>query len=328
MAGGITTPALVSSVSNSGALGSLAAGYLLPDEIRNEIQKIKGLTQKPFSVNLFISEAHYATADEMKRACIDIQNACHELSIDVGPTSPPYAPNFDEQMFALIDSNISIMSFTFGVLNKSWIDKLKNINVTLIGTVTHVDEAKLLEEAGIDIVVPQGIEAGGHRGTFLGDALSYQKPMIELLSEITSVIKIPVIAAGGIMNAENIKSAMKAGATAVQMGTAFLSTHESGANAAYKKAVLHQSKDNTVLTKAFSGKYARSLKNIFVERMKDKYVLPYPIQNALTGSMRKFSKEKGNCEFMSLSSGAGVMNSEEISVSDLIAKLVEVFQTS
>ena len=121
MAGGITTPELVAGVANSGALGSLAAGYLSPSEIRTAIRKIKTLTKKPFAVNLFIPEKHHATHQQIKNACADIQNSCQELSIKIEPASPPYAPVFEEQMNVVIEENIPIMSFTFGLLDAHWI---------------------------------------------------------------------------------------------------------------------------------------------------------------------------------------------------------------
>lgn len=323
MAGGITTPKLVSSVSNAGALGSLAAGYLHPDEIKKSIEKIRALTQKPFAVNLFIPEKYEATETELQSACRDINNACLELDINIHPPLPPYAPNFDEQVSLVLQNQISIVSFTFGILSDEWIAILKNKNVTLIGTATHLQEAKLLQNAGVDIVVLQGIEAGGHRGTFIYDEESHQQPVFDLVAEIASSVSIPVVAAGGIMNCDDVKKAMEAGASAVQIGTAFITSFESGASETYKKKLLSQVKNNTVLTRAFSGKYARGINNTFIERMKDKHILDYPIQHALTGSMRKIASEKNNPEYMSLWAGVGVAHCIESTASEIVKKLTE-----
>lgn len=321
MAGGITTPEFVASVSNAGALGSLAAGYLSPEEMRIAIQKIRTLTDKPFLVNLFIPEKHFATTQQVKKACEDIQNSCQELSVKIEPVSPPYTPAFEEQMKVIIEENIPIVSFTFGLLDAHWIEKLKNKNVKLIGTATHLDEAKLLEAAGIDIVVAQGLEAGGHRGTFLGDAELKLASLNDLVSQLTCKVKIPIVAAGGIMNCGDIKSVMNLGASGVQIGTAFITCIESGANPTYKKILLNQTGDQTILTRAFSGKYARGINNKFIQRMKDKTILDYPIQNALTNPMRKIAKEKGDSDYMSLWAGTGVAYCVESSVSELIKKL-------
>src|SRR3990167_6063059 len=325
MAGGITTPELVASVANSGALGSLAAGYLSPIEMRTAIRKIRTLTDRAFSVNVFIPEKHHATHQQIKKACADIQNSCQELSIKIEPASPPYTPVFEEQMNVVIEENIPIMSFTFGLLDAHWIEKLKNKHVKLIGTATHLAEAQLLENSGIDIIIAQGMEAGGHRGTFLGNAEKKLFLLNDLISRFSNEMKIPVVAAGGIMNSEHLKLAIQLGASGVQMGTAFLTCTESGATSTYKKILLSQTDDQTVLTRAFSGKYARGINNKFIQRMSDKNILDYPIQNALTNLMRKVAKEKGDGDFMSLWAGTGVKHSIETSASELIKKLTSVF---
>lgn len=325
MTGGITAPEFVLSVSNVSALGSLAAGYLQPDEIIKSIEKIKALTQKPFAINFFIPEKHEATEDELQFACLDIKNACRELNLNIQPTFPPYVPNFDEQILSVLENHVPVVSFTFGLLSDKWIAILKNKNITLIGTATHFQEAKLLEKAGVDIVVLQGIEAGGHRGTFIDEVKSHQHPAIDLISEISSSIRIPIIAAGGIMNSEDVKKIMKVGASGVQVGTAFITSFESGASQIYKKTLLSQTKNNTVLTKAFSGKYARGINNTFIERMKDRHILDYPIQHTLTTQMRKSAAEKCNSEFMSLWAGVGVTQCIEKTVAEIIKNLASAF---
>lgn len=325
MAGGITTPELVANVSNAGALGSLAAGYLHPGEIKKLIEKIKIPTQKPFSVNLFVPENHHAVERELQCACLDIKSACRELDVQIYPTLPPYTPNFDEQILSILEHHVAVVSFTFGILNDEWIARLKNKNIKLIGTATHFQEAILLEKAGVDIVVAQGIEAGGHRGTFIGDAESHKHSVLDLVSEISSSISIPVVAAGGIMNSKDIKKVMNVGASGVQIGTAFITSAESGANETYKKTLLSQTKNNTVLTRVFSGKYARGINNTFIERMKDKHILDYPIQHVLTVPVRKAASEKCNPEFMSLWAGVGVAHCINTTASELVKKLSDAF---
>ena len=186
-------------------------------------------------------------------------------------------------------------------------------------------EAQLLENSGIDIIIAQGMEAGGHRGTFLGNAEKKLFLLNDLISRFSNEMKIPVVAAGGIMNSEHLKLAIQLGASGVQMGTAFLTCTESGATSTYKKILLSQTDDQTVLTRAFSGKYARGINNKFIQRMSDKNILDYPIQNALTNLMRKVAKENGDGDFMSLWAGTGVKHSIETSASELIKKLTSVF---
>jgi nitronate monooxygenase len=267
MAGGATTPELVAAVSNAGGLGSFAAGYLMPDDIRSAIRKIRELTKNPFSVNLFIPEKHHVTADEMNAMCNILGECCFDLKIKIEPLKPPYSHSFEDQMNILLEENVPIFSFTFGIPNADWISKFKNKNTVLIGTATNLEEALLLEKNQIDFIVAQGSEAGDHRGTFIGKAEKSLTKLLSLIPEMINHTKTPIIAAGGIMDADSIMSAMKLGASAVQMGTAFLSCYESGIHPKYKEKLLTLKNDETTLTRAFSGKMARGIKNKFITLM-------------------------------------------------------------
>jgi nitronate monooxygenase len=305
MAGGITTPALVAAVAEAGGLGSLALGYSTPDDIRKAIREVRTLTDKPFAVNLFVPETHPATPDQLERARRAVADCCKELNFKISPVQPPYAPAFAEQMQVVLDENIPVLSFTFGIPAEQWLKQFKAKNIVLIGTATNLAEAKLLEEKGIDIIAAQGSEAGGHRGTFIGKAKDSLFDITALTKSLIYNIKIPIIAAGGIMNAEGIVTALAAGAAGVQMGTAFLASPESGANPAFKELLANTEFDDTTLTTAFSGKLARGIKNKFIVRMQqhEQDILTYPMQNALTAPMRKAASAQNNTDFMSLWAG-------------------------
>jgi nitronate monooxygenase len=324
MAGGATTPELVAAVSNNGGLGSLGAGYMTADEIRAAIIKIRELTDKPFSVNLFISEKHRATESAINQMCHWIEQSCSELKTKINPVAAPFAPSFEDQMKVVVEENVPVLSFAFGVLDVSWVKELKSRGIFLIGTATTVAEACLLEECQIDAIVAQGSEAGGHRSTFIGKAEDALFGVEVLVKQFLENVKIPVIAAGGIMEAEGIVSALALGAEAVQMGTAFLSCYESGINSAYRQALLDTTQDNTVLTRVFSGKMARGLSNKFIERMQQyqKDILEYPIQNALTRSMRKAAEKQGNADFMSMWAGQSVYLSQACSAAEFLEKII------
>ncbi|AMP90155.1 NAD(P)H-dependent flavin oxidoreductase [Legionella pneumophila] len=324
MAGGATTPELVAAVSNSGGLGSLGAGYMKPNEIKQVIRKIRQLTNKPFAVNLFIPEAHHATREQIQKACDDINLCCTELNIEISPVSRPYSQSFVDQMQILIEEKIPVFSYAFGILEPMWIKHLKKNGTFLIGTATTIHEAIILEESGIDAIVAQGSEAGGHRGTFIGNAEDALIQLSDLIPQIIDKIKIPVIAAGGIMDGKGIMSAMNAGASGVQMGTAFLSCFEAGISHQYKQSLLSQQQDNTVLTRAFSGKLARGIRNKFITCMDNRKIniLDYPIQNALTQVMRQKAKENDNIDFMSLWAGQSAQLCRHMSAGDLINTLV------
>ena len=323
MAGGATTPELVAAVSNAGGLGSLGAGYMSADEIKLAIKKIKSLTDKPFSVNLFIPEKHSATAEQIEQARTAIQTSCTELNFTVGSIKPPYAHSFAEQMNVIIEEKVPIFSFTFGVLSASQLEILKQNKIILIGTATSLKEAQLLEEIGVDAIVAQGNEAGGHRGTFLDKAENGLIDLSSLISVLVENIKTPIIAAGGIMNATGIITPLSLGAAAVQMGTAFLCCTESGISPLYKKILLNTSHDNTTLTRAFSGKLARGIVNKFITRMQlhEKNILDYPIQNALTSSMRKEAYKQNNADFISMWAGQAAYLCKTLSAAQLIEEL-------
>jgi len=329
MAGGITTPALVAAVSNAGGLGSLGAGYMQPDEIRKAIKEIRLLTNKPFAVNLFIPNIYKTDLKKIKKTQIIIQQSCDILKlktnnkIENSLDFSSYIPIFDDQVKVVLEEKISVFSFTFGVLPENYIQKFKDNNTILIGTATNLLEAKMLEENNIDLIVAQGSEAGGHRGTFIGSVSNGLIGLMALIPQLADNIHIPIIASGGIMDARGIMAAMTLGASGIQMGTAFLSCTESGAFPIYKKMLLNSDANHTVLTRAFSGKTARGITNQFIRNMiaHENDILDYPIQNALTSEMRKISSQQNNPEFMSLYAGQGAHLCKSISASDLIAEL-------
>lgn len=324
MAGGATTPELVAAVSNAGGLGSLGAGYMTPDEIKKTIQAIRALTDKPFAVNLFIPETTQATDQQIKQMAQHIELCCRELHIEVPTISAPYLPTFDMQLQVIYEEKVPVFSFTFGIPDAVWIKKLKAHGTVLMGTATNLEEGLLLEKNKIDYIVAQGREAGGHRGTFIGEAEDALTPLSVLVSQLMSQVKTPIVAAGGIMDNQGIKTALSWGAVAVQMGTAFLSCEESGIHPSYKQALLTATHDQTALTRAFSGKLARGIHNVFMERMEvyqDEF-LPYPIQHALTMPMRKESAKKQNINFMSLWAGQSMALCQSDTVAALMHRLM------
>lgn len=320
IAGGATTPELVAAVSNAGGLGSLGAAYMQPDDIRSAIKKIRELTQKPFVVNLFIPEKFQENAQQTKMMCEIVEKACAELNIKINAPKPPYAPSFDEQFKILIAEKVPIFSFTLGIPGDEQINELQKNNILTIGTATTLKEAQLLQDKGIDIIAAQGSEAGGHRGSFLAPVADSLIGLFALLPQLVDHLNIPIVAAGGIMDARGIVAALTLGAAGVQMGTAFLSCPEAGTHPKYKELLLNIKEDHTVLTRAFSGKYARGIKNKFTERMtlNNTDILDFPIQNAFTRPMRKEAEKQNNIDFMSLWAGQAAYLSKGLPAADLI----------
>lgn len=324
LAGGATTPELVAAVSNAGGLGSLAAGYLSAQYIREAIKQIRHLTDEPFAVNLFIPEPHQATKQQIETMQAIIAQTSSALNIEKTPLEAPYAQPFDEQIAVVIEEKVPVLSFTFGCLAQHYIDALHANQTCLLGTATNLAEAYLLEQCGIDMIVAQGCEAGGHRGTFIGDANDSLIGLMALLPQLVDHVKIPVIAAGGIMDARGMVAVLALGACGVQMGTAFLTCAESGIHSQYKERLLKTKGDETVLTRSFSGKMARGIKNQFITSMQscDQAVLDYPIQNALTNVMRKAAAQQDNIDFMSLWAGQAAYLCRAVLATDLLQSWV------
>ncbi|MCG7343223.1 nitronate monooxygenase [Sporosarcina sp. ACRSL] len=315
---GVTTPEFVAASADAGILGSIGAGYLSAEATRDFIREVKKLTDKPFAVNLFVPEQTEMEQEQLRQAYFALQPIGKKLGMPFWK-APLSEPSFDGQIDVIIEEEVAVCSFTFGLPDETVIQKLKEHNVYLIGTATTVEEAVLVEQAGMDAVVAQGKEAGGHRGSFLGEQLV---PLEELLPSIVEAIGIPVIAAGGIANGEHLRHQLSRGAAAVQIGTALLATEESGAHPLYKQAVIDATENNTVLTKAFSGKSARGIRNEFIEMMEGFPIAPYPYQNDLTKKIRSEAAAQSRPEFMSLWAGERVQDTVGGTVKEIVEKFL------
>lgn len=310
MAGGITTPELVSAVSNYGALGSIGAGYMTASEMSKAIRDTKQMTNKPFNVNVFVPSAEATVLkDENYQKALEVLKPYFEkLKVEEEPVIKDYSSIFDNQIDAILEEGAAVCSFTFGAPGREVVSRLKEEGIVLIGTATTVAEAIVLEESGMDAIVVQGSEAGGHRGNFADTKEEVSVGTMALVPQIVDCVTIPVIAAGGIMDGRGIKAAMAMGAQGVQLGTVFLATEESGAHPIYKEKIISSDEQSTAMTKAFSGKYARGIRNTFMEEMEKQIdsILPYPMQHDLTSMMRKQAAARKDPNHMSLWAGQGV----------------------
>ncbi len=306
--GGISSVALASTVSNLGGMGSFGANLLQPEEIKATVGKIRALTSKPFAINLWVPlagerEQTFSKA-EFEKNLARIKPYFDELKIEVPGYQEKYGVDFDAQIEALLEAKPPVASFIFGVPSKEILGELRKRNIISIGTATTVDEAVALDQSGVDLIVASGSEAGGHRAAFLNKAGESMIGTLALIPQAVDAVSVPVIAAGGISDGRAIVAAMALGAEAVQIGTAFLACHESGASEVYK-AELVKKHAKTQLTRVFSGRYARGIPNRFMQEM-SKYeadLPPYPIQNWFTRSIRKAAAEQGRPELISLWAG-------------------------
>ncbi len=323
MAGGPTTPELIAAVSNAGGMGSLGAGYLQPDVLRENVRAIKALTDKPFAVNLFIPESYETTPQAIKASLQTLAQVAPDYIKSDAQVVPPYTPDFDAQFQVLCEEGIPVFSSTFGLPSKEVVTRLKSQGTIVIGTVTNVAEAQAMQAQGIDAISVQGSEAGGHRGTFIGNPSDSFIATFALLPQVCDHVDMPVIAAGGIMDARGIMAARYLGAAAVQMGSAFLCCPEAGTHPLYKQAILDLDTDNTRLTIAFSGRYARAIKNNFTEAMLDKQesILPFPVQNKATKIMRQAATANKDNQYMAMWAGQGAYLARVIPAAELVTKL-------
>ena len=307
--GGLSSQRLTAAVSNYGGLGSFGAHGLKPEAIRNVVREIKGLTPKPFAMNLWVSMedegALTSTEEAFHRSLAPL--AKHIESVEgAKPTYLPYEPiRFEDQVQVLLDEGISAFSFIYGIPSQQILDEFRRRGIVLIGTATTVDEAIALEQAGVDVIAASGFEAGGHRGSFLQPSEDSLTGTMALVPQVVDAVRLPVVAAGGIGDARGIVAAFALGAEGVQMGTAFLGCEESGANPLHRKALLHGQAKQTALTRGFTGRLARGIKNQLLDEFnqKDRDILPYPLQRALVRHLSIPAEKAGRTELLPLWAG-------------------------
>jgi nitronate monooxygenase len=265
MAGGLSTPALAAAVSNAGGLGSIAGAMLPPDRLADAIAEVRALTGAPFAVNLFAPLPAPSTerVAEWSRA----------TRVPV-PDAPPSTPRFGDQLAVVLAERVPVFSFTFGV------PPLTSMDTVVIGTATTVDEAVELERAGVDAVVAQGFEAGGHRGTFLAPVDRSLIGTLALVPQVVDAVSVPVIASGGIMDGRGVAAALALGAQAVQLGTAFLRTDEAGTTDTHRRALAYA----TTVTRVLTGRYARAVRTDWVDALEATGLEPpeYPLPRYLS----------------------------------------------
>jgi nitronate monooxygenase len=323
MAGTITTPELVAAVSNAGGLGTLGAGYMKPEKIREAVREIRKLTVRPFAVNLLITRRVQAKKEEMEKAQKLLNPIGDRFGVPLSQNNTA-DEDYKEKLAVLIEERVPVFSFAFDVPELAELQELRRNGTKIIGTATNVREARALVNMGADIIVGQGSEAGGHRGTFLGTAQSSMIGTMALIPQLADALPhIPIIAAGGIMDGRGLAASLALGADAVQMGTAFLTCTESKTHPVHQKAVLESNDQSTSLTRAFSGRYARGIENTFMVQLRDKErtLPPYPILNGMTAGIRKAAAAKNDKEYMSLWAGQASSMARRESAGDLVKRV-------
>lgn len=327
---GVSTVSMVAAATRAGCLGSLALADLSADESIELISATRKLTDKPFAANIFVHSIPEIT-DALKEKFIKTKQFLEQLAKDNGiEVNLPdleglNVRTYHELVEAVIEKNCKIVSFTFGNLDDQSIQKLKEKGVILIGTCTSVHEALILEKSGIDMICVQGTEAGGHRGTFDPDHVP-QIGGLSLLSQVYDHVKVPLIYAGGIYNGKTLQAVKELGAQGFQVGNLLLASQESALEPFEKDRLKMVREDEVVLTKSFSGRYARGIRNKYIEAVENsEYILPYPYQNKLTNGLRKAAKTQQNADFVGIWTGQSIHDYSELSTEQILRNLI--FQT-
>ena len=321
---GSDTPALAAAVSSAGGLGMLGCGMRSPAAMAEAAAAVRQQTDRPFGMNLFVQAT--PTPDEAT-----VQTAMERLAplyaeLGLQPQRPTqWCEDFAAQFEALLALRPAVASFTFGILDAAQVARLHAAGCLVVGTATTVAEARAWAGVGVDAVCASGTEAGGHRGTFLGDFAASQVGTLALVPQCVDAVDIPVIAAGGIMDGRGIAAAQALGAQAVQMGTAFLACPESGIGPAYRQALAQAQDTDTRLTRVFSGRPARGIVNAMMEALaaEEDRVPAYPVQNALTGALRRAAAAQGRTSHLSLWAGQGVAAVRPLPAAQLVALLAQ-----
>ena len=325
MAGGPCTPELVAAVSNAGGLGSFGFAYSTPEKIDQDLQAARTKTMGPINTNFFVFKAvsppDQSTEIKALSALQSLAVASKAFTTSLTIPRAPFYPDLNEQLAPIWEHRPAVLTFHFGIPDSSIIDQAHTLDIAVGMTATCVAEALAIESAGADFIVAQGIEAGGHRGIFDVQANDEQLTTLALTMQLCQHCAIPIVSAGGIMDGTDIRAALDAGASAAQLGTAFLCCDESGASPAHKHFLLTEHIRGSKMTQAFSGRPARGIDNAFIQQMKDKTCLPFPLQNTLTGSLRQWAARTNDGEYQSLWAGTQYHRSRALPAAELMQTL-------
>jgi nitronate monooxygenase len=322
MAGGITTPQLVAAVANHGGVGSFGFAYSTPEKIHADLLMAQSLTSGPINANFFVFSPVCLPSDQIQAQAVQALRLLGVGGVQ-SPTIPaePFYPNLMEQLEPIWKTRPAILSFHFGLPPDGVIAKAHDLGIAVGISATSLTEALAIESAHADFIVAQGIEAGGHRGQFDELAKDEALSTLALTAQLSKHCRIPIVAAGGIMNGDHIQNALAKGAQAAQLGTAFLCCDEAGTPPSYRHYLLHKQDRPTTLTKTFSGRVARGLENTFIRTMQAQTTLPFPVQNTLTGPLRQWAVAQHDAEYQSLWAGTAYTQIRSMPTKDLMQQL-------
>lgn len=323
MAGGAGTPALAAAVSNAGGLGFIPGGYLTAEQFADDIAAARAATTGPLGVNLFVPQPSVADWVQLDYYAEELEEIAEHYQVEVGRPEFGDDDDWERKLEVVADVRPELVSFTFGVPPPDVIARLGALGLLVIVTVTSAYEAGVAVAAGADSLVVQGPGAGGHRATFAPDMEPNRDSLHQLINRIRSAHDVPIIAAGGLGTARDIAAVLHRGAVAAQVGTALLLSDEAGTNAAHRTAMKNPIFGTTVVTRAFSGRYARGLENDFTRLLDNVAPLGYPEVNQMTSPIRQAAAALEDPNGIPLWAGTSFKEARRGPVADIIAGLTD-----
>jgi nitronate monooxygenase len=307
--GNLSSVALVSTVSNAGGLGGYGAYTSSPQEIMDIDLQIKAATNKPYNINLWVSDTDQAdgaiTDEQFEKAQQLFKPYFDELGIALPEKPGPYKSRFENQVEVILHQKPPVFSFVFGIPSADILEKCRKLGIVTAGAATTLDEAIALEAAGVDVIIASGFEAGGHRPSFLASAESSMTGTFVLIQLIKERVRTPVVAAGGIANGKGVAAALALGADGVQVGTAFLACEESNVTATHRRMLFSDAAKYTSLSRAFTGRLGRGLTSRVAKDVihQEKNLLPFPLQRLFIAPLTKAANEQEKWDMILFWSG-------------------------
>jgi nitronate monooxygenase len=318
---GVATPKLAAAVSRAGALGSLGSAVLPPDELVGQARVVRDATDRPFNVNFFCHEPPELADPDVARSRERFDVLYRELGLDPpDPFVPPIAFD-DARLEALLEIRPTVASFHFGLPDNAALEAIRDAGCRVLASATTVAEAEELAGRGVDVVIAQGAEAGGHRGSFLVPGDDGPVGTLALVPQVVDAVDVPVIAAGGIADGRGLAAALALGAAGAQIGTAFLACPEAATHPLYREALLSARAEATTVTRALSGRPARALRNRAVEEGGGD-PLPFPAQASVTRPLGEAAAARGSADFLAMWAGQGAPLAREMPAAELVKGIV------
>ena len=332
--GGLSTVELAAKVSSAGGLGSYGAHITAPEDLADLPRRLSDATDAPFALNLWVSDhdpgGEHPSAEQFERYYPIFAPYYAELGLPAPVLPERFYHRFEDQVEALLEARPPVFSFVFGIPERRILEECRRLGIVTVGAATTLAEAEALDAAGVDLIVATGLEAGGHRVSFLAPAEESLTGTFSLVQIAAAHVKAPVIAAGGIVDGRGVRASLTLGAGAAQIGTAFLACAESGTSEAHRDLLFSDAVRETTLTRSYTGRLARGVRNRWIREMeKHGHELPpFPVQSWFFGAIKAAALKEGRDDLLSLYAGQSAPKLKHRSASALMDELIGDLETA